>query len=782
MSAIRKSLYERMPEIYRIKDEEQVPPQQLKAYLDILDQTQSALHDNIESLYHDLFIETCHDWVIPYLADLLGASHLSGDPWTLRADIARTVKHRRRKGTLGSIESLTYGLTRWAVHTVELRDRVVWSQHLNHQRPDRNGEPPLPLQIEESGYIGGAAQGGLVNLRDPALLSFLGGAFDPFARIVDVRPHSTGAIRNNLPNLAIFLWRLAQYALPVVQPSFAKNERFKALPEPLVAGNAEFVVGFNLHPLGEPMVIFNTHRYQADADPPNLTSMDSVPGPMPTARLSEDSPSGNPDAYVELEYYSSTADLPTELTDDRVGLTLYLPDSLSGASWSFRGANLCAWQDGLNPPLREYEMAIDPVHGRILFGVTDEAIEADVIADGLYASISYGHPGPTGAHPIARSSSSGDTIQVDYENIVDESGTSSSAPGGLGLQQALDDIHLRTSPLTIEIQDSRTYDLNLNAVSGIDSELGLDVLRLLSSLTIRAASGQRPIIRLHRPLAFRPEDVSDPGVSELDVTLEGLYITWGQSSAEFLSATPLIARAALNQLSIKACTLDPGSHQALDGTRQDSRYGFHLENDFGFDPALGEDFDQIPVITLHRSVCGPIAMDDSYELVIEDSIIDAASGVSNDSPDLAVHAASGSKETEWGPALSVSGMTCFGRMRVESAEGEGGIWVHRLEVHDDQIGCIKFSYFSGDADRLPQHQACIDGTQYCLSFASEIFGEASYGQIRLRSDSKILEQGPNNDVMGCYGYLLNTHKWKNINIRYREFMPVGTRPVLVPVT
>jgi hypothetical protein len=36
--------------------------------------------------------------------------------------------------------------------------------------------------------------------------------------------------------------------------------------------------------------------------------------------------------------------------------------------------------------------------------------------------------------------------------------------------------------------------------------------------------------------------------------------------------------------------------------------------------------------------------------------------------------------------------------------------------------------------------------------------------------------------MGAFGYLFNTHKWKNINIRYREFMPVGIRPVLVPVT
>ena len=34
------------------------------------------------------FIETCAPWVVPYIADLVGTSHLKGDPRTLRADTA----------------------------------------------------------------------------------------------------------------------------------------------------------------------------------------------------------------------------------------------------------------------------------------------------------------------------------------------------------------------------------------------------------------------------------------------------------------------------------------------------------------------------------------------------------------------------------------------------------------------------------------------------------------------------------------------------------------------
>lgn len=789
MSAVRKSLYERLPEIYRIKDTEQIPPGQLEAYLGILDAVQQGLYDNIESLYHDLFIETCHDWVVPYLADLLGSSHLSGDPWTLRADVARTIRHRRRKGTLGAIESLSYALSRWAVHTVEFRELAAWNQQLNHQRPDRNGAPPQPLLITENRGISGAVTGGTANLRDPALLSLTSGAFDPFARVVDVKPMVTGASRVNVPNLGIFIWRLGVYTLPSIRPALALNERFEPLPEPLPAGDAEFVVGFDVHPLGQPMVLFNTHRYDESAEPLDLTHRDAVPGPMPMARLSDDTPTGNPDDYVSLVVYSDLEDLPDAEGDESVGLTLYLPEALNlvdseGQSlWKFRGANLCAWQHGLNPALRAYEIAVDPMHGRLLFGVTDPTGEADVVADGLYASPTYGFAGPTGAHPVVRGAvTGGDMIRVSYSSLVDETGTSHAIADGSGVQEALNDIHLRTSPLLIQIEDSRIYDLNLASVTGIDTELGLNVLRLNAPLHIRAASGQRPVIRLSRPFACRPQDVSDPSVAELDVTLEGLYLTWDHGSAAFAATTPLIARAAVNRLLIDGCTLDPGCHESLDGLRQPVRYALSLDNAYGFDPAGGEDFDQVPRLVLRHSICGPIAMDDGYELSLEHSIVDAASGRGDDSPALAVHAASGDAETAWGPALSLQGMTCFGRMRVESATGQGGIWVHGLQVHDDQIGCIKHSYFAASGNRLPQFQACVFGDAVMLSFVSEVFGNAAYAQLHLRSDRKILEQGPNNDAMGAFGYLLNSHKWKNIGIRYREFMPVGIRPVLVPVT
>jgi hypothetical protein len=138
---------------------------------------------------------------------------------------------------------------------------------------------------------------------------------------------------------------------------------------------------------------------------------------------------------------------------------------------------------------------------------------------------------------------------------------------------------------------------------------------------------------------------------------------------------------------------------------------------------------------------------------------------------------------------SVNGITVFGRMRVESIEGRGGIWVHALEVLNNQIGCLKFSYFSGESlDRLPQRHACVTGRDATgkviaqLEFVSEVFGNPAYGNSRGQPIRRIREQGPQDDAMGAFGFLSEAHKWRNLQVRFREFMPVGIRPLLIPVT
>lgn len=787
MSSPRQPLFERLPEIYRIRDTEQTPPGQLQAFLGVIEDAMAALHARTDAQYHDLFVEHCDDWVVAYIADLLGTSRLSGDPWTLRADAARTVFHRRRKGTLGAVESQVFTLSGWAAHAVEMRERLAWNQHLNHQRPDAGGTPPLKLRTDMRSTV----RGGTASLRDPALLSLVNGAFDPFARVVDVKPPTLGMSGWNLPNLAVLLWRLEDFQVPLSRPVF----RLTA-PVPPSPGSAALAVRFDVQAQGEPWPLFNTHRFHADDDPPRLGSDDEVPGPMPTARLTDGTPAGRSAQYVSVQTYTDPRN--AHPGPDAVGLVLHLPATpFLGQAWQIRGANLCAWEAGLAPPLSAWEVAIDPERGRLVFGVPDAnpATQATPLQDGLLVSATHALAGPTGALPVKRSAlpatwPAEQTYELKTINWFDDP---------LALQKALDGLPARTRPLVIEITDGQTHLLDLNAINGIGNDAGVLSLRLAHSLWIRSAPGQRPVIRLRQPLRVRPTQITGPGAinaEQLEVTLEGLYLT---RDATFPATDALVMQAALGQLNVLGCTLDPGGGQILDGSvtgkRAAIRQALRLGNDYGLVSPDLDAFDQVPALTIQRSITGPLAIDTGYLLTLSDSIIDAGSGIAAATPfALAIGAATGNPDLDWGPDLVIQGVTIFGRTRVQTARGESGLFVHRLEVHDNQdshtvdIGlaqrgsCLKFSWFSGEHDRLPQHFACVFGPRARLRFTSEWFGQPGYAQLRPDCDRHVREGGSHDDEMGAFGYLLNTHKWKNIGIRLREFMPVGVRPVLILIT
>jgi hypothetical protein len=791
MSSPRLPLFERLPEVYRLRDTEQSPPGQLAAFLGALEETFAALHARTDAQYHDLFIEHCDDWVVAYLADLLGTSRLAGDPWTLRADVARTVFHRRRKGTLGAVESQVFTLSGWAAHAVEMRERLAWNQHLNHQRPDAGGTPPLRLRRD----IASAVRGGTAALRDPALLSLVGGAFDPFARVVDVKPPTAGLSGWNLPNLAVMLWRLEDFQVPLSRPRFRQIATVPAAP--LFPNTAALAVRFDVQAQGEPWPLFNTHRFEPDRDPPRLGTEDEVPGPMPRARLTEGTPAGRPGAYVELRTYAVAQDARSG--HGAVGLVLHLPQlPFVGRAWRLRGANLCAWETGLAPPLREWEVAIDPERGRVVFGTpdADPTLQAEPLRDGLLVSATYGLAGPTGAHPAPAlrtplpatwpDEQPYDLLRIDW--FTDP----------LALQHALDNLPTRLRPLVIEINDSQTHRLDLTAVAAIGNDAGVRSLRLAHGLWIRSAQGERPVIRLVQPLRARPTQIGGAGapeIGQLSLVLEGLYLT---RDAAFPAGDALVMQAALGSLRIAGCTLDPGGGLVLDGsvngTRAALRTALRLTGDYGLSAADADAFDQVPEIGIERSITGALALDTGYRLTLTDSIVDAGSGIAATAPALAIGAASGDPELAWGPDLMLHGLTCFGRTRVQTAHGEGGLFVHRLEVHDNQdshtvdatpglVGsCLKFCWFRGDHDRLPQHLGCVFAADARLRFTAEWHGRPGYAQLRLDCDRRVLEDGPASDEMGAFGYRLNTHKWKNIGIRLREFMPVGVRPLLIPIT
>ena len=67
------------------------------------------LAESLEQLYDDQFIETCAPWVAPYIGDLVGYRTLHGvvpQVASPRAEVANTIRYRRRKGTVSVLEQL----------------------------------------------------------------------------------------------------------------------------------------------------------------------------------------------------------------------------------------------------------------------------------------------------------------------------------------------------------------------------------------------------------------------------------------------------------------------------------------------------------------------------------------------------------------------------------------------------------------------------------------------------------------------------------------------------
>lgn len=788
----RVPLYERLPAIYRIRDSEQLPSDQLREYLAAVEFAFGAVHESIEALYDDLFIETCDDWVIPYIADLVGTTHLksylrkSHDvpfkeySWTLRADVADTIPLRRRKGTLGALERLAADLTRWPCHCVELRSNLGWNQHLNHQRPDAGGAPPYGSPSITRFTV---PRGGTVPIRDPAMLSLLGTPFDTFAYTTDVKIagkelFGDSAIHYNLPNLAVFLWRLEAYRLSVTRP-LAKGVSDLGAP-PAGSNRARFAVYFDLDPLDRPMRLFNTWR----SAPGELTELDAVPGPMLPPRLTTGSEAGNPEAYISVDVFDASATPPTGLDVGDTGLEFYLPQSqFSSVEWSFRGDNLRAWENGLCRPLHAHEIVIDPDIGRVMFGVANVAERDGLVSTSggdytpvIYCGYTYGAVGPVGAHPVSRATSPdkfGDE-PVDKRAV-------SALPGGTSLQSVLEDVNASSQPIVVEIQDSLVHPLDIDALASATDADGPKAIQLKRPLVIRAAGGERPIILLKSPLRFRPVDPGAASVASLVVRFEGVYLS---RAPGFAAGEPLVARAAVARLEFDSCTLDPGGQNKRDGTRDALWPAMKLAQPYGFANPSDEDaFAPTPDVLLQRSIAGALALDEGYRLTITDSIVDAGAGL-DEPADGAYALCSATKpaDTGWAAPLHVRGATFFGRVRTVETYGNGGIFAQQIEAWNNQKGCLKFCWFPEATNRLPPNHGCVHAPDAALAFTSEWFGDPGYGQIMRASDFRVLSRGPNDDTMGAFGFLLEAHRWANLQIRFREFMPVGVRPLLLPVT
>src|SRR5437660_1936127 len=173
MSSELDRLYQLLPPVYRARDV--APGYPLRALLQVIAKEVGVVEHDIASTYDNWFIETCADWVVPYLGDLIGYRpvHSAADPsgpdsgadegatiLVPRREVANTVRFRRRKGTLPVLKELARAVTGWPAWAVE------FSQHLGLTQPMTR--PRLK-------------QGQLIDLRKGDVLARLGTSFDAVA-------------------------------------------------------------------------------------------------------------------------------------------------------------------------------------------------------------------------------------------------------------------------------------------------------------------------------------------------------------------------------------------------------------------------------------------------------------------------------------------------------------------------------------------------------------------------------------------------------------------------
>lgn len=167
----------------------------LASLLAVIAEQFGVLEEDLAQLLDDQFIETCAEYLVPYIGDLIGVRGLhdvGGGIGRARAEVAHTLGYRRRKGTVPVLEGIAFDVTGWPAAAAEFFQRLIVTQYANHRRLHIHAAP---------------------DLRRWETLQHIGTAFDTIPRCIDVRRIASGRGRHNIPNVGVFLWRLQACAL-----------------------------------------------------------------------------------------------------------------------------------------------------------------------------------------------------------------------------------------------------------------------------------------------------------------------------------------------------------------------------------------------------------------------------------------------------------------------------------------------------------------------------------------------------------------------------------------
>jgi hypothetical protein len=727
-------LYSLLPAIYRIRDAEQGFP--LQALLRVMAEQVNVVQDNISQLYQNWFIETCEDWAVPYIGDLIdyrpvldegeASSSQTMESRRLnrvlvpRREVANTIRYRRRKGALYLLELLANDIAGWPARPVEFYRRLGWTQNLNH------------LHLKRAK---------LADLRQVESLELIDGPFDAISHTVDVRrinSHRTVG-RYNIPSVGIFVWRLKVYSVT----------RTRARCEERIGPEC-----FTFSVLGQDTQLFR--KPEPESQPTGIAEESNLPIPIRGLSFAD-----------HLSAYYGPEKSLAIWAKDWAG---YDPDQPVPVS-ALIPADLSDWER-YAPPLNR--VAVDPVLGRLVFPASQPPKK------GLRVTYHYGFSADIGGGEYNRPSYD---PRPPPEDLPQDEKDSWSRIYPVGEKQTLKTINDAVKQWNQDKPVHAVIELTESAVypGPIEITLGTN-----QSLQLRAANAIRPIIRL----SDQQTDMSNalairmaPGSS---FTLDGILVT-GQpvevTGPEQESPNDPRAPICPARVTIRHSTLVPG--WAIDCDCDPKRPA---------EPSL-ELFNVRAKVVIEHSVIGSIQVHenevkiDPIPIEISDSVLDSTN------PKKEAIGAPG--YTVAHAIITIKRCTVFGIVEVNAVLlAENSLFDGCVSVAHRQIGCMRFCYVPAGC-RTPRRYHCqpdlvvkvvqdtiVDLQTQQTAIASERlrvkpqfnsvrYGKAQYAQLSETCADEIKDGADDESEMGVFHDLFQPQRAANLLARLEEYAPAG---------
>ena len=480
-----EKIWRMIPGIYRAEDAEGA----LRGLVEVLAEAAADQRRSVDRLWADASIVDCDDWVIPYIAEMLGTRLISAQNVAgRRTDVANTIKYRRLAGTVHLLTMLAEDIAGWDAVAVEAFKRLARNWHMLD----------CPPRI---GPVSGTPQHGLALMSRYRIGEVVDGAFDDTAHFPDFRRHRGLAGRYNVPKVNLHLFRQNAYLLRGVTPydmgagrwTLDPSGRDIALFQPgqpatdACKSGAEWEVR---RPLS--CALFNDGLYAVS---PAVAGAAIGAGLLALEAFTFRTTSAYLDRAARIKGAALTAAEGMDLLElgllDRSNRAALFGDALElgegplPRSYSVAelfGANLDGW-DIIDPGTPWIAALVDPATGRVR---TDDSLASMRFYEGRFTPIG------AGTHDRAADLTAYAPLQLG---------------GTVGFTFPTTGAH--------QIDDSLTYSHQLNTD-----------LTLTGNLHVQAANGERPYIRIPATAVAPaiPRWVIDAAGAGRDLVLDGLWL------------------------------------------------------------------------------------------------------------------------------------------------------------------------------------------------------------------------------------------------------------------